>query len=230
MKLTKHLLSCILALCVLFYAAVPAYAADELPDLSRKGSLTVTIRDKEALVSGGSLTLYQVGKIEVSNGDYSYALTEAFAPSGASLKDLESASLAKSLADFAKEKNLSGQTLQIGVDGKAYAGDLPLGVYLVVQKELSDGYAAINPFLVSIPMTEDGKLTYDVNATPKVETEHQPGEDTPPDSPPTTPPGTTPPPGSKLPQTGQLWWPVPILACAGLVFFVIGLVRRRNDQ
>lgn len=32
----------------------------------------------------------------------------------------------------------------------------------------------------------------------------------------------------KLPQTGQLWWPVPVLASAGLLFLVIGLLRRRS--
>lgn len=31
-----------------------------------------------------------------------------------------------------------------------------------------------------------------------------------------------------LPQTGQLWWPVPVLIAAGLLFVVIGLVRRRG--
>ena len=33
---------------------------------------------------------------------------------------------------------------------------------------------------------------------------------------------------STLPQTGQLWWPVPVLIAAGLLFVVIGLVRRRG--
>lgn len=33
-----------------------------------------------------------------------------------------------------------------------------------------------------------------------------------------------------LPQTGQLWWPVPILAVAGLLFFMIGWVRRRTNN
>lgn len=31
-----------------------------------------------------------------------------------------------------------------------------------------------------------------------------------------------------LPQTGQLWWPVPVMIMAGLLFVVIGLVRRRS--
>lgn len=32
-----------------------------------------------------------------------------------------------------------------------------------------------------------------------------------------------------LPQTGQLWWPVPALVCAGLLFMILGLLRRRSD-
>lgn len=31
-----------------------------------------------------------------------------------------------------------------------------------------------------------------------------------------------------LPQTGQLWWPVPVLLAAGLLLVVIGLMRRRG--
>ena len=31
-----------------------------------------------------------------------------------------------------------------------------------------------------------------------------------------------------LPDTGQLWWPVPVLIAAGLLFVVIGLLRRRG--
>ena len=40
---------------------------------------------------------------------------------------------------------------------------------------------------------------------------------------------TTPPPPS-LPQTGQLWWPVPLLTAGGLLLIVIGLLRRRGEQ
>ncbi|MDO5545365.1 MAG: Cna B-type domain-containing protein [Eubacteriales bacterium] len=34
---------------------------------------------------------------------------------------------------------------------------------------------------------------------------------------------------STLPQTGQLWWPVPVLIAVGLLFVVIGLIRRRSS-
>ena len=35
-------------------------------------------------------------------------------------------------------------------------------------------------------------------------------------------------PGGRLPQTGILWWPVPVLLCAGLILIMIGAVRRRR--
>lgn len=38
------------------------------------------------------------------------------------------------------------------------------------------------------------------------------------------------PTSSDLPQTGQLWWPVPVLLCAGLLFVLIGLMRRRGSS
>lgn len=34
--------------------------------------------------------------------------------------------------------------------------------------------------------------------------------------------------GSKLPQTGQLWWPIPMLVSVGLLLIVVGLLRRRG--
>ena len=29
-------------------------------------------------------------------------------------------------------------------------------------------------------------------------------------------------------QTGQLWWPVPVLLAGGLLLIVLGLIRRRS--
>lgn len=34
----------------------------------------------------------------------------------------------------------------------------------------------------------------------------------------------------RLPQTGQLWWPVPVLIASGLLLMVIGLLRRRGTS
>lgn len=41
--------------------------------------------------------------------------------------------------------------------------------------------------------------------------------------------GVRPPrPSGKLPQTGLLWWPVPLLAGTGMVLFILGWLRRRR--
>ena len=34
---------------------------------------------------------------------------------------------------------------------------------------------------------------------------------------------------ARLPQTGMLWWPVPVLACGGMVLFLIGWSRGRHE-
>ena len=56
---------------------------------------------------------------------------------------------------------------------------------------------------------------------------------------PSTPPGvsnkpsTSTPPSSgrtSLPQTGQLWWPVPLMLAVGLLLIAIGLLRRRGYE
>lgn len=39
--------------------------------------------------------------------------------------------------------------------------------------------------------------------------------------------------GEKLPQTGQLWWPVPIMACGGVMFIAVGCrlnLRNKKDD
>lgn len=38
------------------------------------------------------------------------------------------------------------------------------------------------------------------------------------------------PMGPSLPQTGMLWWPVPVLACAGLFLFLMGWGKRRHEK
>ncbi len=37
-------------------------------------------------------------------------------------------------------------------------------------------------------------------------------------------------PSPDIPQTGQLWWPVPLLAILGTVFFALGWARRRDTE
>ena len=49
----------------------------------------------------------------------------------------------------------------------------------------------------------------------------------PPENPPVTPP-VNPPKTPTLPQTGALWWPVPVLAAAGLLLIAAGAGKKRK--
>lgn len=51
-----------------------------------------------------------------------------------------------------------------------------------------------------------------------------------PTSTPTEEPTTEPDGEPELPNTGLLWWPVPVLVFGGLVFIVAGITRRRGKQ
>ena len=47
--------------------------------------------------------------------------------------------------------------------------NLELGLYLVIQEDKPNGYVSSNPFLVSVPDEIEGKIAYDVDASPKID-------------------------------------------------------------
>lgn len=217
----RKVLLLLLAAAMLLGLCAPAFAHD-VPDLSRTGTLNITMRFDGAQVGGGTLTAYRAGEIREDGGSYSFVTTGRFTESGEVLWEIDSARLAEDLAKFAKEKELAGVTRNIGFDGRVKFENLEPGLYLMVQQSAADGYSKAAPFLVSVPMLEDGAYVYDVDASPKVELEKAPA---------TNPPSSS--TDSKLPQTGQLNWPVPVMATAGVGLFTCGWVirfRRGKDE
>lgn len=143
-----------------------------VPDLDAVGSVSVTMADPETLrvVSGGTLTLYRVADVRLDNdADYSFELTEDFAGSTADLTGALDADLARGLADYAADAGLTGVTREVSSDGLVRFSDLAPGLFLLVQHLAAEGYYEVSPFLVSIPLEEDGAYVYDVDATPKME-------------------------------------------------------------
>lgn len=220
----KQIFSLLLVLSLLG-ASITAYAYEE-PDSSKTGSISVTMSYDGAAVPGGAMTLYRAGEISEVDGNYCFVPAGSFVNYGETFENFSSTELAVSLAAYASANNLTGKTVLIGDDGRANAEGLELGLYLVVQTNAADGYEAVTPFLVSIPAYDHGVYVYDIDATPKLSTLKE-----------TKPTYTTPtkPTGSTLPQTGQLNWPVPILAALGLLLFLLGWAlhfgkRERHDE
>lgn len=216
MKYIKQIFSVLLALCLLCLASVTAYA-HEVPDESRKGTVTVKMEYYGKAVTGGTLTAYRVGEIQESDGNYSFGKTGAMAAFADSYEDITSAELAESVAAFVEENKVSAYSTAKNQNGKAVFSDLELGLYLIVQTEASEGYEPLKPFLISVPMNEDGHYVYEVSAEGKFQLEQKPE--------PTTPTPTT-PSEPTLPQTGQLNWPIPVLAVLGLCLFSFGWILR----
>lgn len=139
------------------------------------------------------------------------------------MADISSVDFAKELAEYAERQSLSGTEVNIDGSGNAVFLNLELGLYLIVQKEAAEGYEAVVPFLVSVPINENGIYLYDVDASPKIELKTA-GTTTPP----AVPPSDT--PDSPLPQTGQLNWPVPVMAVIGLLLFSAGWMLRFRQK
>ena len=171
-QIRKRFAVLLLAFAVAALCAAPAFAVTSADvDLSRKGSVTVTLRDSKtnAEVAGGKLTLYQVASVKKENANLSYVYTNGFENCGVSLGDLSESDLAEQL-EAKRTAASTGTTVTVNSSGKAVFSNLSLGLYLVVQTKASTGYEKINPFIVSVPLLDSGRYLYDVDALPKVGT------------------------------------------------------------
>ena len=218
----KHVISGLLALLFLLALPLPA-AAQPVPDESRNGhcSITVSMTYKGKAVRGGTLALYKVGDVTGDGGNYSFVPVKEIQADIPEFGDIESPDLAGKLCKLeSKLTPVTDLPKKVGEDGNATFSDLTFGLYLVVQKTAASGYGKTAPFLVSVPYLYADEYQYDVTSQPKTDLEREVK--------PTAPP--SPGGGKKLPQTGQLWWPVPVLACAGLGCIAVGLFRRREAR
>lgn len=221
----KRIISLLLTLIFMGWSSLSALAA-EVPDLNVKGTVTVTMHSGEAIVAGGTLTLYRVGEIYEDDGNYDFKPTGDFKAWGENFEDIQSPELALDLADYAHRHFLKGITENISEEGIAEFKELEPGLYLLVQQEAAKGYLQANPFLVSLPIMENGKYVYQADASPKVDIEREQTKV------PTVPEK---PSDSRLPQTGQLNWPIPVMAITGLLLCAFGWIlcqgkRKGSDE
>lgn len=236
----KHLckaLTMLLLTVLVGLSGLTAYAHD-VPDESKKGSITVDFEYDNKAVTGGRLALYRIAKVRQTDGNYDFENLPEFAGFHKDMSDLTSAELARCLADFVDGHSIQPVDARDNKTGSVTFPELLHGLYLVVQAEEASGYEAVQPFLVTVPMLEDGRYVYDVNAYGKTALQKTKTDPSGTASGGTAPGGTAPSgtvptgtiPAGGLPQTGQLNWPIPVLALTGCVLILIGLAcRRKND-
>lgn len=200
----KGLIRGAFALLVLLLLALPRVSGAE-----QTGSVSVRMTWSGQSVSGGSITLYRVA---APGKNALFVPTPEFSGCGVDLNGALSPADAKALAEHADRSGTSGQTRELGSGGSACFSPLEPGLYLLVQRQAARGFLPVEPFLVGLPRQVDGALQYHVDASPKC-------------APEPSDPGS---PG--IPQTGQLRWPVAVLAAAGLVLLAAGVLLLRKES
>ena len=213
----KRILPLLIALALL--ATIPlSVCAHDYVDLSKKGSITLTLNYDGAPITGGRFTCVRVADVMEYDGNYCYQMLlegqiYTDAASIPSAEEIYRDTVLNNTTFFEDYKiTHTNQT------GTVTFLNLQPGLYLIINATAIPGYSQMNPFLVSLPYLEDGTYLYDVNASVKSELEKEPE----PTTAPTSPSGSTPTTPSKLPQTGQLTWPVPVMASTGMLLIAIG--------
>lgn len=224
----KNRIISVLMLLLAVWGMAFAAHAHEVPDVTREDcSIEVIVQYDGENISGGTLTAVRVGEIAQTDGNYVFVRVK----DGEPIVFEQSAASAEALRKFVEENqagyDFDSYTVSVE-EGKAKFSDLPTGLYLIMQDKAAEGYSALNAFLVSVPYLNDGVYEYTVTAAAKSslapELETEPTEPT--DS---TQPTQPDEPSDDLPQTGQLNWPVPLMAVAGLLLMTLGWMLRRKN-
>lgn len=162
MKNAKKILP-VLLLC-LFFVGTTVCSAAKLPDLDRKGSISVKLEAKGADLSGVTFGLYRVGDLALNGSGLKASWVPAFEGCGASPDDLRAEGLAEHLAAYAHQTGVSADA-----EGLVFTG-LSAGVYLLEPRGGESSGVQLVPFLLSIPASdEQGGWLDDLTVLPKTQ-------------------------------------------------------------
>lgn len=210
----NRILCLLLTALVLFQLPLIAEAAD-LPD---DCSIEVVVKYNGKYIDDGELTAVRVGYVDRSEAVFKRITDHK------TVTDIGKQKAVSAMIEYYNDNKSKLDTMTVDVsEGIALFEDIPTGLYLIYQHDAADGYNNLAPFLVTVPYTVDGEPVYDVTVSAKPELKREPKK-------PTTPSRVT---VTKLPQTGQLTWPVPVLAISGMSLFVLGwwlCFGRRKDS
>ena len=234
----KKMITALAMAMVLLASGLPVASARQMPPSSARGSIKVLMVWETKALNGGALTAYRVCELSEDPDGYPFQPVPQLEKYHLDLENMSESESAQKLAQLAGTEKLPSFTAPIH-NGEAYFGNLLTGLYVVMQKQAdaTQGYEPINPFLVAVPLFQNNGYDLHVVASPKVSPmpEVTDPTETEPTEPDVTLPPVPPPPvwdDSTLPQTGQLNWPIPLMAVCGLFMILIGkliLAGERKD-
>ncbi|MBR5514663.1 MAG: hypothetical protein IKU52_00505 [Clostridia bacterium] len=211
----KRVLAFGILLCLLISICQISLCANTLPDLTREAEITVYFRYGNKSIGGGEIQLYQVAKAEIENEILSYQLCSDFENSKLDLTK-KTEELINDIGAYITQNSCKYINKEIDKEGITVFDKLEPGFYFLVQTKTERGYNPAAPFIIELPIKdENGVYSYKGTVNAKVSIDSKETETT---------PETKPQGENKLPQTGQLKWPVPILCASGLTMIAIGAI------
>ena len=197
-----------LSMCLVMpMTAIPATAAgNEFPDLDRTGSISITYK------------YYNENTGKTDKADERFASAGEI-PATSEELDAVNVDLADAMAEIAMDYDFDIAPKETDANGQVSFEGLEVGMYLVMQAARGEGENKyyLSPFLITIPYRNaDGTLSYDVKADSKPLGIYKEQ----------VPPPPEPEPHKRIPQTGQLWWPVAVLGAAGVLLLTAGFIRK----
>lgn len=220
-------LSMLTALAALAFSPVKAQAAVAV-DVNAPASLELSLAPEGNPAEGVVFSAYRVAEVSFAG---EFALTGPFANYDISFKDDTAegwSALAQSLNELVFADGITADAQAVtNVRGVVVFSGLPVGLYLVTGEAFQTDEASVvpAPFMVCLPdLSDDDEWIYDVQASVKSQiVPNEPSDGS-------SSGGSSGGSGQgKLPQTGQLWWPVPVLLLAGAALAVFGVVRLRRS-
>ncbi len=139
-------------------------------DFSKKGSLTVTLTEKEhdEPIENAEITIYKIADAKSKDNNLAFEYTEELKECEVSLSNLKADNLTNDIEKCVQDitSDLIKKTNNKGV---AKFDNLDLGLYLVTQSKSVKGYSNIDSFLVVTPKVENNKWIYNIKSAPKTE-------------------------------------------------------------
>ena len=225
----------------------PVLASSQV-DQNKECSITLTNLGGSNPASGGGFVAYRVAVIEDQGGAPVFRSLYG----NKEVVDITNnvSKLASEYETLVNEKAVEEPTAQVAAEeGKLTFSKLKPGLYLIIQESSISDYTDMNSFLISVPTwnKETSSYEYDRTAVVKndISRETEPTtEEVPPDDDVDDDDDTETDTDNDndnynsddddssssrdtLPQTGQLWWPLPLLLCAGLILMLVGRKIRR---
>lgn len=163
----KKVLKMVIVLVSLFITIpVMALESDEL-DLSKKGTINITLSDNENnVVSDAEITIYKLADATIKNNNLVFNYDDNL---NTCAKNIDKGTLTNTELECILNANIKGISKNTDNLGKVTFKDLDLGLYLIIQTNDVKNYSKIKPFLLSIPVVSDNEWAYTVSGTPKVE-------------------------------------------------------------